>query len=408
MSFKLLIISSVYPEYLESFYKRDNDLKHLSYDDHYNLLISDATDIVGSYTRTFQKLDIEVKSIIANDRILQNKWKSENCNYHVSDRNIIFEQIKKFQPEVLSIENLNFTDRELLINLRNNIKSIRLIFANYCCPYGSRIIDRLNLVDFVITCTPGLREEFEFQGIPSYLVYHGFDKELLVRINEEINVEKRNFVFSGSLFTGEHYHGNRIEFIERLLKEDINIELYLNLENKYRIKAKRSLKRFSNFLKIMNINILDYYFSFFKSDEMHFNDFTNELIKRNHKPLFGMDMYKLIHGSKIVLNNHIGIAGNYAGNMRLFETTGLGSCLLTDNKRNLNELFDTNTEIVVYDNIEDCVAKVRWLIEHEEERKQIAHSGQQRTLKCHSIEARCKSIIEIVKKELKTKILYPI
>jgi len=94
--------------------------------------------------------------------------------------------------------------------------------------------------------------------------------------------------------------------------------------------------------------------------------------------------------------------------MRLFETTGLGSCLLTDNKRNLNELFDTNTEIVVYDNIEDCVAKVRWLIEHEEERKQIAHSGQQRTLKCHSIEARCKSIIEIVKKELKTKKLYPI
>jgi spore maturation protein CgeB len=86
----------------------------------------------------------------------------------------------------------------------------------------------------------------------------------------------------------------------------------------------------------------------------------------------------------------------------MFEVTGIGSCLLTDNKRNLSDLFDTGSEVVVYDNADDCLAKVRWLLEHEDERKKIALAGQQKTLKSHTVEERCGSIIEIINDELKT------
>jgi spore maturation protein CgeB len=112
-------------------------------------------------------------------------------------------------------------------------------------------------------------------------------------------------------------------------------------------------------------------------------------------------MLNLFRNSKIVLNYHIGVAGDFAGNMRMFEVTGVGSCLLTDNKKNMRDLFDTDTEVVVYDNEDDCVAKVKWLLDHEKERKSIGLSGQQKTLKYHTVENRCSQIIDILNNELK-------
>jgi len=50
-------------------------------------------------------------------------------------------------------------------------------------------------------------------------------------------------------------------------------------------------------------------------------------------------MYNVLKNSKITLNNHIGIAGCFAGNMRLFEATGVGTLLITDWKTNLKEMF---------------------------------------------------------------------
>jgi spore maturation protein CgeB len=131
-------------------------------------------------------------------------------------------------------------------------------------------------------------------------------------------------------------------------------------------------------------------------------NYSKTLINSNHKPVFGIDMYNLFKMSDIVLNMHIGVAGDYAGNMRLFEVTGVGSCLLTDNKKNLGELFDINSEIVVYDSVEDCIEKVTWLMEHEDDRKSIALCGQQKTLQFHTVEKRCRLIIDIIKSELKS------
>ena len=47
------------------------------------------------------------------------------------------------------------------------------------------------------------------------------------------------------------------------------------------------------------------------------------------------EMYGLLARSQITLNRHIDIAEGYANNMRLYEATGMGACLLTDEKVNL-------------------------------------------------------------------------
>jgi spore maturation protein CgeB len=111
-------------------------------------------------------------------------------------------------------------------------------------------------------------------------------------------------------------------------------------------------------------------------------------------------MYELFSHSKSVLNIHVGVAGDYAGNMRLFEVTGVGSCLLTDNKKNLPDLFIPGAEVVVYDNVNDCIDKIKWLSQNETERIKIAASGHQRTLTDHTVEKRCRQIIDIINSEL--------
>jgi spore maturation protein CgeB len=132
--------------------------------------------------------------------------------------------------------------------------------------------------------------------------------------------------------------------------------------------------------------------------------YSRALLELNHSPIYGIDMYNLFNNSKIVLNMHADVAGDYAGNMRMFEVTGVGSCLLTDNKKNIGNLFVPGKEIVVYDSPEDCVKKVNWLIEHETERKEIARLGHEKTMKMHTVENRCKSIIDIIKSELADKV----
>jgi len=131
--------------------------------------------------------------------------------------------------------------------------------------------------------------------------------------------------------------------------------------------------------------------------------YSKTLKQATHPAVFGLEMFKLLRKAKITFNIHGDGAGEYAGNMKLFEATGVGSCLVTDNKKNIAELFDTNQEIVIFNNVDECIEKINWLLNNEEERQKIAKKGQQRTLKDHTVEKRCELIIEIINKELRNK-----
>jgi spore maturation protein CgeB len=86
--------------------------------------------------------------------------------------------------------------------------------------------------------------------------------------------------------------------------------------------------------------------------------------------------------------------------MRLFETTGVGACLLTDWKENLSELFEPGKEVLTYRSVEECVEKVNYILEHEDERDSIAAAGQRRTLREHTFDNRAARIDEIIRSVL--------
>jgi spore maturation protein CgeB len=401
---RILLISSMYPGYLSSFYEKHKITGDISYEDHYKLLLEKSTEFVGSYTRGFRKLGTDAQFVLANDTKLQEKWAKETGFKNKSNYDLLFEQVTMFQPEILWIDNLSFVNREWLRNIRNKLKCIRLIIGYHCSPYGPEIIDTLRAVDFVFTCTPGFRDDLEMKGIKSYLIYHAFDDAQLSMISESSSDERRAFVFSGSLITGSRFHDERIKIIENILKENIDISLYVSLEKRYKIIAKKAIYYLRNLLSNIGLEKFTKQISLFEYGKTRITSYSPRLLKSSHKPVYGIDMIKLFSNSGIVLNMHIGVAGDYAGNMRMFEVTGAGSCLLTDNKKNLSELFDPGSEVVTYVSTEDCIEKIKWLMQHDDDRKRIAAAGHQRTIISHTVEKRCEEMIGIITAELnKTK-----
>ena len=113
-------------------------------------------------------------------------------------------------------------------------------------------------------------------------------------------------------------------------------------------------------------------------------------------------MYETLQRSRITLNRHAGIDirgkvdARFANNMRLYEATGVGTCLITEERKNLADLFEVDREIVAYRDEDDCVAKIRYYLEHEDERIRIAQSGQRRTLRDHPYTERMQELREIL------------
>lgn len=106
---------------------------------------------------------------------------------------------------------------------------------------------------------------------------------------------------------------------------------------------------------------------------------------------WGLDMYRIMLQSKMVLNRHGEVADGYANNMRLFEATGCGAMLLTEDAPNIDDFFN-GTEAVTYTSASEAVFKIQYFLENEEERAWIAQNGQARTLTEHTYEKRMKTV----------------
>ncbi len=81
---------------------------------------------------------------------------------------------------------------------------------------------------------------------------------------------------------------------------------------------------------------------------------------------------------------------------RDFEVPGCGGFLLTQHNPALEEYFIPGEEIATYQDIPDMVRKIRYYLEHEEEREAIRKRGYQRALKEHTFLGRLEEIFAAV------------
>ena len=112
--------------------------------------------------------------------------------------------------------------------------------------------------------------------------------------------------------------------------------------------------------------------------------------------VWGADMYQVLRRSRITLNSHIDLAGREAGNMRLFEATGVGAFLLTDFKDNLDTLFSPDREVAVWRSTDDCLKRIEQYLRDDAGRAEIARAGQARTMAQHTYRHRTAEILGFI------------
>jgi spore maturation protein CgeB len=73
---------------------------------------------------------------------------------------------------------------------------------------------------------------------------------------------------------------------------------------------------------------------------------------------------------------------------RVFEVPGTGGFLITGDADNIGDYYVDGKEMVIFKDIDELIQKVKYYLEHEDERKAIAMAGYERTLREHTYEKR--------------------
>lgn len=111
------------------------------------------------------------------------------------------------------------------------------------------------------------------------------------------------------------------------------------------------------------------------------------------------EMPQVFYNSKINLN--ITLRSIESGiPLRALDVMACGGFLLSNYQPELAEYFEDGKELVLYHDLDDCLSKIAYYLEHEEERIQIAKAGQEKVREYFSYERKLKEIFAIVEGNL--------
>jgi len=125
-------------------------------------------------------------------------------------------------------------------------------------------------------------------------------------------------------------------------------------------------------------------------------------------PVINEDHSKVVQSSLINLGIDQDLGIDMGHSARVYRVLCAGGCYLTTNTKGLDKMFKTNKkdddltgeeEIVIFDNKEDLIKKLDFLLEHDDIREQIGKNGQKKVLKYHTFKHRCEEMLKIIKGE---------
>ncbi len=382
---KFLRISSIYPSFLK---KIDNSINKS--EDYNNILksIFDLKYSVSNYlSEELSKRNYECNEIIHNYDLIQNKWIKEYGNIQ-NEENTLVQQIKFYNPDVLFLGDLKIL-KKIDIKMIKKVTNIKMVLCFHCAPFSKENLKELSYADAFVTCTQGYKKKIQ-ENINKdvLLMKHAFktynDKNIEVeKLSRTIDV-----TFIGSLFLSHGLHLGRVEIIYELIKNFKNNYIAINFSKFFILEflfiILKSLIKF-NFLKEMKVFYKIIYILIFCK-----------------KPVFGKNMHNVLKKTKILINKHIEDT-EFAGNMRLFEGTGLGCLLITDKKKGLEELFIPDKELVVFKNSIDLIDKLKFYLSNKEKLSKIAENGQKKTLLFHNYKNRVDQLDFFIKTKINYK-----
>jgi len=407
MSFKLVKITTYYKDFLSYYYEKHPEVTDLSYADQHQHLMHQRFAWSDAYAEGFSNLGYEASEIVANARPLQKTWCAENNIHPGLDKEILIAQLKSIKPEILWFQDSYTFNGDFIERVKQKVPSIKMVIGNCCSPISPQYYKLFKVFDLITVCAPYFKQLLEKNGLPNCIVVpHAFDSRLL----QDIKIPKDNthdLLFTGSIILDQKFHNERIEFLETLVRGGIDINLLINLNHSSskNLLAKQIAFIASRCFNYTGLKFINQKIEGFKKVSMleHFptaSKVTDKLAALIKSPVFGLDMFSEIAQTKIAFNIHGDIAANFAANMRMYEVTGMGTCLLTDWKPDIEHYFKPDEEIVTYTSFNEAKDKITWLINNPIELKKISQQGQLRTLREHTFQARAKVIDSRLKQSL--------
>jgi spore maturation protein CgeB len=389
---RILVLNADYPRFLDWFYRRQPGLESTSYAVQMAARNASLFGVADFYSRNFVALGHSAAEIHVNNRWLQSAWAREHGiateapeppgavarkeapgwlqravtpfkpmlrplarkvglspRLDTEAENILLAQIEQFRPDLVLNQDLFHIDTKLM----RRIKAIGNPFAIGQVGIEPSRGEDWTVYDLMISQLPTTVKFFRALGMRAELSHLAFEPSILGALPEAPEVDV-DVSFVGTVSAD---HRQRIALLEAVAKRH-DLKLWGNLP--------RSLPA---------------------SSPLH-RCFQGEV--------WGADMYQVLRSSRITLNSHIDLAGREAGNMRLFEATGVGAFLLTDFKDNLDTLFAPDRDVAVWRSIDDCLEVIDRHLGDDNSRAAIAHAGQARTMAQHTFRHRTAEILSFV------------
>lgn len=387
MSYRWLITVLPSPESLRFLYTSQPHLRQASYEEHRAALLFESFGGTSdAYEINLSQLGQEATTVAPNATLLQARWAIENGLKGAGQQLMTFQrdimrdgigkklkvftalqemrllnriflaQVEKYRPDVLVIALRSSLPAEIVRTAR---KYARCVIGTLDTPFPDHS-ELFNAYDAILTPFPHYVDFFNTCGLRSEYMPLAFEPTFLQRCAQrfgEAPQRDHNAVFVGSVSPS---HQERMRWLEALA-ETKQVSFWVSLDNIDPAAIPPAIHQAS------------------------------------HRPVYGLAMYDLLRRAKIALNAHPEISGPYAAVFRIFEITGAGALLMTDARRNQPPLFEPDQEIVTYSNANECVEKLLYYLEHEQERAAIARRGQERTYNEHLFLHRSAYMIDVVK-----------
>jgi spore maturation protein CgeB len=321
-----------------------------------------AFELGGYCAKAFVQLGHEVmtfnfryghQSFLGKIRVLSNQMR-------------LMKVIGGFKPKFVLVIKGDKIPPEMIIDIR---KKFKIPLANYWIddPLWIKISSQLSpFYDYFFTNDPRCVEAHQKAGCPNvnFLTF-GCDPDLhrTVNLSED---EKKKFgnevCFTGTMVS------QREKMLEALA--DFDLKIWWPFAIQYTDEDLKIKKR-----KIDSSSAL-------------FSRFTG-------RDVWGEEMVKVFNASKICLNIHS--QGGDGTNMRTFEVVGAGGFLLCEFRKVLSDLFKIGEEIVCFKDASELKELIKYYLVHPEERKRIAHRGQERAYKEHTYKHRMEEIASLLR-----------
>jgi spore maturation protein CgeB len=364
---KITLFFSYYNNYLQSLYEQDLALAKLPYKQQLAQILADNFSWPAAVCQRLEEMGCQVQ-IIINVESLQRAWALENGYEFDPEKwqyTIPAEQVKRFLPDVMWIGSMFKYFGDFLGEVKPYCQRI---FAWVACPI-TKSLD-LSHIDCILTSHANYQSYFQEQGQAVEMLLPCFEKNILTESGVESPDLDCSFV--GGL---SWIHIERINVI-KLLADRTPIQIWSDYP-KLMSRGISQPKFWSAYLKLSSIR------------------------SRLNPSVWGMDMYRVLARSKITINVHAEVASGLAGNIRMFEATGMGALLITEDAPNIRDLFEPGKEVITYKSPEDLVELINYYTDKPQERAAIAQAGQARTLKDHDTVQRSKELLEIFSCHLK-------